>query len=256
MGKTVAVVQARMGSTRLPDKVLLPLGDRCVLQWVLDRLSNAQRLDQIVVATSVSPSDDAISAHCQAWGITCFRGSENDVLGRFAQAAVEANADLVVRINADNPLIDPKYIDELVADIRKTEADYASFRLRNGRPIILTGLSFFAEIVTRACLEQASRTIKDPFEREHVTLGIYNRPSEFAVQFKEVPEMLNVPELRLTLDTAEDYAMLQQLVLALNGDAISASAERVVLLINDRPDWKKRMAELNRQNPKVRGPLA
>ena len=114
MQHVVAVVQARMGSTRLPGKVLRPLGGRAVLDWVMTRLAEAERLDQIVLATSTSPADDAIAKHAEAYGYSIFRGSEHDVLARFVGAARFSGATHVIRINADNPFLEPAFVDDLV----------------------------------------------------------------------------------------------------------------------------------------------
>ncbi|UCE99398.1 MAG: glycosyltransferase family protein [Planctomycetota bacterium] len=250
MGKTVGIVQARIGSTRLPGKVLLPLGDRCVLQWVLDRLARAERLDQIVVATSLKADDDAIAECCDRWGIGCFRGSENDLLDRFVSTARAFDADLVVRVNADNPLVDPHYVDELVSDTLQSGADYESFQLGTGRHVMLTALSFFAETATRQCLERADEVIIDQFEREHVTLGIYKRSSMFKVRFLSVPSFCNKPYVRFTLDTQADLELLREVFATLGDKAESAEALNVMQLLEEHPQWRNIMIEQSSLNPK------
>jgi spore coat polysaccharide biosynthesis protein SpsF len=234
----------------LPGKVLLPLANRVVLRWVLDRLARATRLDEIVVATSDAASDDLLADRCMQWGVGCFRGSEADVLGRFAAAATDAGADWIVRVNADNPLVDPHYADALVAAAVDRHVDYASFRRGDGRPVMLTALSFFLEIVSRDCLDRAAREITDPFLREHVTLGIYQCPQRFDVHWLDVPSCCNDPDLRFTLDTPDDLELLGEMFLALGDDALTVTAEDAVRLVAGRPDWRARMAALNRTNPK------
>ena len=252
LADNIAIVQARTGSTRLPGKVLLPLGDRPVLRWALDRVARSNRLDQVVVATSTAPGDDRLAAACEAWGFACFRGSEDDVLGRFLLAAEAFGADRIVRVNADNPLVEPVYVDRLLEAVEEGGVDYASYRRGDGKPVMLTALSFFTEAMTMACLRRAAETIADRFDREHVTLGIYNRPEAFAVRWLDVPPFANDERLRFSLDTQADLDMLRELFAALGGLAETVAAEEVVRLVQGRPEWIVRMARLNAENPKTR----
>ena len=247
---TIAIVQARVGSTRLPGKVLTAIGDRPLLRWVLDRLAGSRRLDGIVVATSTAAQDDVIAQRCGEWGAAVFRGSESDVLGRFAGAADAFHASTIVRVNADNPLIDPAYIDQLVAAMADSGVDYASYRRADGRPVMLTALSFFAEAVSRQCLDRAAREITDPFEREHVTLGIYRRPDRFDLQWLDVPEFCNDARLRFTLDTPDDLALLREVIGSLGDRAAAAGAAEIVAHVCSRPQWLETMTRLNDSNPK------
>jgi spore coat polysaccharide biosynthesis protein SpsF len=250
--KAIAIIQARMGSTRLPGKVLMPLGDRPVLRWVLDRMVRAKAFDAVVVATSWNPGDDGLADACRQWGFACFRGSEDDVLGRFLAAAEAHDADLVVRVNADNPLVDPHYAGALVADVRAGGAEYASYRRGDGTPVMLTALSFFVEAVTRACLRRADRVITDRFEREHVTLGIYKRPETFRVRWLDVPPACSDLRLRFTLDTPADLELLRDVFAALGPRALDVRAEDVVRLVQGRTEWLQVMERLNAENPKSR----
>ena len=250
MGKTVAIVQARMGASRLPGKLLEPLGDRCVLRWVLDRLSLAAGVSEIIVATTTSPKDAILSAQCAEWGIACHRGSEEDVLGRFIETAQACAAETIVRVNADNPLIDPAYLGELVRELHARRADYVSFQRGDGRPVMLTGLGFFAEAMTTACLRRAGEIVTDPFEREHVTLGIYGRPDQFAISWLSVPDFCNDIRLRYTLDTPGDLQLLREIFSALGHRALQATAADVTALLGEHAEWLGRMAELNEGNPK------
>jgi spore coat polysaccharide biosynthesis protein SpsF len=249
--RVVAIVQARMGSTRLAGKVLRPVAGRMILDWVLERLAKATSLDELVVATSTAEKDDVIEAFCAERGVACFRGSEDDVLGRFVAAAEAYNADVVVRVNADNPLVDPAFVDTMVAALAETGGDYISYRRRDGKPVMLTALSFFTEALTRDCLDRAGRQIDSPFEREHVTLGIYNRPEQYDVRWLDVPAICNNESLRFTLDTPEDLAFLETFLESLGEAALSVDAETVVASATAQPDWLARMDALNNQNPKT-----
>ncbi len=246
----VAIVQARMRSTRLPGKPFLPLGSKSVLRWVLDRVRRARRLDNVVIATSTEPADDCLVERCGPWDVACFRGSETDVLGRCLAAARAFDAESIVRVNADNPLVDPQYIDELVDAALHCGADYASYRRGDGKPVMLTALSFFTEVISRDCLERAHREITDRFEREHVTLGVYSRPGRFDVCWLDVPAPCNDARLRFTVDTQADLDLLQQVFHALGTRAETATAEDVVCLAKEHPEWLEAMAVLNASNPK------
>jgi spore coat polysaccharide biosynthesis protein SpsF len=239
-----------MKSTRLPGKVLLPLGETCVLRCVLGRLVRADLPATVVVATSDQEADDQLADACEGWGFDVFRGSETDVLGRFAAAADRFAADRIIRVNSDNPFIDPGYIKPL-ADALAEGVDYVSYRRSDGRPVMLTALSFFVEILSRECLERANREITDAREREHVTIGIYGRPERYAVRWLDVPGFCNDDRLRLTIDTQADLEMARAVWAALGERATSAGAEEIVRLILSRADWLEAMSAANSANPKV-----
>ena len=190
MARTVAIVQARMGSRRLPGKVLALLGGSPVIWHVITRAAQGRTVDQVVVATSDQPGDDQISGWCEAEGLRCVRGPEADVLSRYALAAEASAADVVVRVTADCPLLSPAVLD-LVVDARAAAgADYASNTLARGFP---HGLD--VECLTRAALDSAAAEALDPEEREHVTPFVYNRPDRFhlasvvGLQFPEADDL-------------------------------------------------------------------
>ncbi len=169
--RTVAIVQARMGSTRLPGKVLADLDGRPLLALVLERTAAAPGLDAVAVATPDLPRDDAIAGFCAGENVACVRGSETDVLDRYHRAAAELHADVVVRITADCPLIDPEVVGRLLALRTDQQLDYAgnaTGALPPGRHRFPDGLD--CEVFTAATLDRAWRESTDPADREHVTL--------------------------------------------------------------------------------------
>jgi glutamate-1-semialdehyde 2,1-aminomutase len=168
---TVAILQARMASTRLPGKVLSDVAGRPMFSCAVDRVRSAKRIDRLVVATSTNPADDALVRCCQQRGYDCFRGSEQDVLDRFYRAAKQFGATIVVRLTADCPLIDPDIIDQVIAAYLAGGVDYASNTLQYTYP---DGLD--AEVFSFAALERAWREAKKPSEREHVTPYIKTSP--------------------------------------------------------------------------------
>lgn len=193
--RTIAIIQGRMGSSRLPGKVLLEIAGKPMLQHVIERTRRATRLDSIAVATSSQPSDDPIAEFCAGLGVTCTRGSLHDVLDRYYQTARTLNAGVVVRITADCPLIDPDLIDETIRLVTDPEqpVDFAANRLpppfQRSFPI---GLD--VEVCSFAALQRAWTESTETFHREHVMPYIYE-----AVQLSTIEQghALSKPGLRL-----------------------------------------------------------
>lgn len=209
MSEVVAIIQARMSSTRLPGKVMLDLGGKPVLSRMVERVRNAKRINRVVVATTIDPSDDPIEALCRAEGIDVFRGSLPDVLDRYYQAAMQFHADVIVRLTGDCPLIDPALIDDVVEALSAKGADFACNRLpppfHRTYPI---GLD--VEACTFAALERAWHEATEKHDREHVLPYLYEMQDRFKVVQLDYIEDLG--EMRWTLDTPEDYVLLQEII--------------------------------------------
>lgn len=205
----IAIVQARMSSSRLPGKVLRLIGERPMLSWVVERTRQARLVDAVVVATTEDSSDDPLAAFCVEHGYPVFRGSLYDVLDRFVQTARAYQADIVVRITADCPLIDPNVIDLTITRLIETKADFTANRLpppwHRTYPI---GLD--VEVVRMAALERAWREAKEKHEREHVLPYLYDQQGRFKVEVVDTEP--DYGDLRWTVDTPADLAMLQKLV--------------------------------------------
>lgn len=201
---TVAVVQARMGSTRLPGKVLMDVGGRSMLARVVRRTRRAATLDRTIVATTGDPADDAVCRECERLGTEVFRGSPDDVLDRTLRAADACGATAIVRITADCPLVDPGVIDRVVAAFRRVGVDYASNTLERTYP---RGLD--CEVVARSALEQAGREAREPYQRAHVTPFIYQHPERFSLL--PVKAERDASRHRWTVDTAEDLELVRAL---------------------------------------------
>ena len=250
MAKTIAIIQARMGSSRFPGKVLADLGGKPVLKWVIDRTSQSSLLDDIVIATSLDSANDQIIELANHWDIKYHRGSESDVLQRFYNAAKEYDATYIIRINADNPLVSPSYIDELIYSADLAQVDYLSYATRNGVPVMQTALSFFCEIMTMKCLQAADQKITAPYEREHVTLGIYTQPSEYKIKFLPVPDYADNHKLRYTVDTKADLEILRQVAMGIGSSLVAAHPETIISFVKSRPDLMSLMAQQNNLQPK------
>ena len=224
--RTVAIVQARLGSRRLPGKVLEKIGDRTMLERVVERLERARRLDAIVVATSDDPRDDAIEAVCAQRGWGCHRGSETDVLRRYLDAAERFGADPIVRITADCPLIDPAVVDQVLETYAQGGRDYVA---NINPPTFPHGLD--TEVVSADALRRAGRESQWMSEREHVTLHIRNHPERF-----RVGNVAHAPDLsghRWVVDEAVDLEFVRA-VYARMGDG-DFGLNDVLALVEEDP---------------------
>ncbi|MGD0657626.1 MAG: glycosyltransferase family protein [Syntrophorhabdales bacterium] len=198
----VAVIQARMSSTRLPAKVLMDIAGKPMLYHVVMRARRAKRINLVTVATSTHPDDDPVSLFCSAGEVPCFRGSLDDVLDRFYQAARHFNAGAVVRITADCPLLDPEVMDRVVQAFLEVNVDYASNTLKCTYP---DGLD--VEVFSMDSLEKAWRQAELKSEREHVTPFIYNHQDIFSAL--NVRHATDLSALRWTVDEKEDLAFVR-----------------------------------------------
>lgn len=231
--KVVAIVQARMGSTRLPGKVLLDIGGVPMINRVMARLVRAKRLEQIVVATTIRPRDDALVAHCLAHNWLVYRGDEDDVLDRYYQTAVSHQADIIVRITSDCPLIDPTVVDSLVSQFldQHPRVDYmCNFEPKRTYP---RGLD--AEIMTFKALERAWREDQNQAWREHVTPYIYRNPQLFSL--KGYLNHRDYSDKRWTVDTPEDLAFVRKVYEAFGHDHFSWLD--LIQKLEKQPEWEQ-----------------
>ena len=206
----LAILQARMSSTRLPGKVLKPLAGAPALERQLERVARAERIDRLIVATSDQPEDDAIAEISEALGIGCFRGDLDNVLDRFYRAAQALAPRHVVRLTGDCPLADWRLIDRLVETHVTGGYDYASTVMPRCYP---KGLD--AEIMTLAALETAWREAADPYQREHVTPLLYQPQHSSRFKLGSVSQAEDWSPLHWTLDRPEDYKMIAAVYQAL-----------------------------------------
>jgi spore coat polysaccharide biosynthesis protein SpsF len=206
--KTVAIIQARMSSTRLPGKVMKKVYGRTILERMIERVKKAGTLDEVIVATTVDPSDDLIERFCKKQGVKFFRGSMKDVLDRFYQAAKLYEADNIVRLTGDCPLIDPDLIDDVVHALIQENADLACNRLPP--PFSRTyPIGLDVEACTFGALSNAWENAGDKHEREHVLPYLYEIPDRFKVI--QLNYKVNLGNLRWTLDTPEDLLLLRRI---------------------------------------------
>ncbi|MFD2333515.1 cytidylyltransferase domain-containing protein [Cohnella sp. GCM10020058] len=230
--RTAAILQARMGSTRLPGKVLMRAAGLPLLQHELERVSRATRVDEIVVATTRESADDPIAALCRKLGYRCMRGDEADVLGRYAEAAKACQADAIVRLTGDCPLIDPAVIDRVASAFldRSSPVDYASNTLVRTDP---RGLD--TEVFSAEALQRTAREAKHAAEREHVTRYMYRHPDRF--RLLNVPGTRDLHEHRWTVDTTEDFELVSRILAALYSQQPHFGTSDVLALLDRNPSW-------------------
>lgn len=225
----LAILQARVSSSRLPEKVLKPLLGVPMLLRQIERLKKSRKIDQLLVATSTEPSDDPIENLCEKNGIACYRGSLNDVLDRFYQAARRFDPEHVVRLTADCPLTDAKLIDDVIGFYLDGGFDYASNAIHATYP---DGLDM--EIFHFSCLEQAWCEATLPSQREHVTPFIHQQPLLFKIgHYKNSSDLSH---LRWTVDEPKDFELVSMIYEALYQNNPDFSTQDILQLLDQRPE--------------------
>jgi spore coat polysaccharide biosynthesis protein SpsF len=241
--KTAIIVQARTTSTRLPGKVLLPLAGRPMLARLLERLAHVRRADLVLVATTTNRTDDPIAELCDAVKVDCFRGSETDVLGRYAGAARACGADTVVRVTSDCPLLDPAVVDEVITAFQTPPpVQYASNMLEPTYP-----LGMAVEAFDVAVLREAHAQAIDPAEREHVTPFIYWRPQRYHLRSVRLPH--DHTRHRWTVDTAADYELVKLLFETLHAHKPAFTLQDLLDLAEEHPAWEQINQGISQHRP-------
>lgn len=224
---TMIIIQARMGSARLPGKILKPLGSADNLSYVIERCKRIQGVDKIVVATSALPLDDAVEIWCKEHAVACYRGSEEDVLDRYIQAAKPYAPDYIIRVTADCPFVDYEMASDMIALMQEVQADIIDIASELPRGLAVEMISYRAlQYINEHGLEER--------HREHVTYYAYEFKDEFTRVSYAAPSNRQYPELRITLDTAEDYALIAQV--ARHFDDIYVSSGDVIKYLLEHPE--------------------
>lgn len=237
----IVIIQARMGSSRLPGKIIKKLGELDVLSYVTQRCKQIHGVNTVIVATSVLRQDDAVEKWCIENGVTCFRGSEDDVLDRYVQCAKMNNPDYVMRVTADCPFVDYEMANEMVVLMKQERVDIVD--LAGDLP---RGLA--VELISYQALLHIHEHGTESRHREHVTYYAYEYRDQFTRVAYEVPQNRCHPELRITLDTEEDYALCQAVAEHFN-DPLVSSVEVIQYLL-DHPEVAKLNAHIE-QKPVV-----
>jgi len=235
----LAILQARVSSTRLPGKVLKPILGMPMIFRQIERLKHAKKIDKLIVATSTDSSDDQLAIACQEFGIECYRGNLNDVLDRFYGAAEQDKPEHVVRLTGDCPLADPEIIDRVIEHHLQGKYDYTSNTIE---PTYPDGLD--AEIMTYSCLQHMRDKAKKQSEREHVTLFIYNNKKKFNIG--SVKNNIDLSQLRWTVDEPEDFMLVEAIYQDLYCKNSLFLTNEILCLIADNQKLKDINVSFNR----------
>ena len=236
MTQTGIILQARTGSTRMPQKVILPFyQEKSILDLLLEKVKKLGV--PVVLATTVNPSDDRICALAAKHEVPVFRGSENDVLDRFIQAARQFGFSKIIRVCADNPFLDFAGMQTLIAEFSNSNADYLGFQLAGNKPSILTHFGFWTEAVSLDALEKAQKLTVEKLYHEHVTNFIYGNPALFNVQFIQAdPLVFSRTDIRMTLDTPEDFEIQQKIYAAISKEKPNFGIPEIVSWLDQHPE--------------------
>jgi len=226
-----AIIQARVGSTRLPNKVFAELSGKPLIWHVVERVRRSKRIEKIVLATTVNPMDDSLAEWANSHNVEVFRGSEEDVLSRYYQAALSSGASTIARITADDPFKDPEITDEVIDLCIEGELDFAC---NNNPPSFPEGLD--AEIISMSALERAEREVQDPLDREHVTLHFYKHPEKF--RQKNLSHSEDISFLRWTIDTEPDLEMARLVYKHLYKEDKIFLMNDILRLLESKPEIK------------------
>ena len=228
---TVFILQVRMGSTRLPNKILLPFSEqKSILDIILEKISFT---NEIILATTTNAKDDIIEQYALQRNLKCFRGSEHDVLARFIAATEFYHYSKIIRICSDNPFLDKSAIHQLFEIGENASVDYISFRI-NDLPVIKTHFGLWAEWVSLEALKRVLAMTENTLYREHVTNYIYEHPNLFKIHWLDVDNCLkNRYNIRLTIDTQEDFDRASKIYAAIKHERITIPS--IVQYIDNQP---------------------
>lgn len=241
---TPIIVQARMASTRLPGKILKKVLDKTLLEYQLERLSRVKLADHVIVATTDQEQEQPIIDLCQKLDVPYFRGSEEDVLSRYYGAATKYQADTIVRVTSDCPLIDPVVVDKVIDFYlaHQSDYDYAS----NTFPELTYPRGMDTEVFSCKALKEAFEEAVDQVEREHVTIFIKRRPKRYRII--NLPYEKDYSYYRLTVDTPDDFELIKRMITALYPTNPNFTLEDCLTLLAKHPEWAKINAEIKQKN--------
>lgn len=232
MPKIGIIIQARTGSTRLPNKMLKPFfGDELLIDVILKKFKHISVKHPVILATTTNKKDSILADFAEKHNCLCFRGSEDDVLQRFIDAAAFNELDIVIRVCADNPFLSVKYIDELIKTYQKKSYNYISYKNSEGVPSIRTHYGFFTELVELSILQKVAQLTSEKFYHEHVTNYIYDHADKFSINLLTIPFAEN-NKVRLTIDTIEDFDMAKEIYASLMNSGKDLEPETVMNYLN------------------------
>lgn len=229
--RIVAIVEARMTSSRLPGKHLMTANGKPMLQHLLERLKSVALIDEVVVAATENHADDVMVDFVKSIGCGVFRGSEDDVMGRVLGAGKAFAADVICEVTGDCPIIDPELVEQLIQTFLVNDAVYAG----NGRYGLPDGMG--AQVFCWETLRESAAMTQDPLDHEHVTLHIRRNPELFPPVYIAAPRSISWTELGLTLDEHDDYLLLKKIIEHFGASQTIFSCKEVVDLLRENPHW-------------------
>ncbi|MDF2065816.1 glycosyltransferase family protein [Bacillus sp. Cr_A10] len=240
--KIIAIIQARMGSTRLPGKILKVVNGKTLLEYQLERVKQSRKIDQIIIATTVEDADQPIIDFCEEYGIKYYRGSENDVLSRYYETAQKYDADIIVRLTSDCPIIDPIIIDKTIQHYLDNSLifDYVSNTVERTFP---RGLD--TEVFSLNALKKAYEAATLARDREHVTAYLYTNPEIFRIG--HLTNKKDYGNNRWTVDTLEDFRLIDLILTELYQPNKMFYMEDIINLLEKHPDWVKLNAHIEQK---------
>jgi len=230
--KIIATIEARMTSTRLPGKVLLPILGQPALAHMIRRVQHAKYIDSIIVATTRNQTDDPIATLCQDLQVGCYRGSEDNVLERVYLACKAEHIDYLCKLTGDCPLIDPLIIDRVITEHLNGDYDYSSTGIQE----CTFPIGFDTEVMSFKTLETTYQATTDPIDQTHVTCYIYHHPRYFKLHEVMAPAAIQGRHFRLTLDTPEDYQLICEIYAALFPTKPMFHAKDIVAYLRHHPE--------------------
>ena len=245
------IIQARTGSTRLHNKILLPFyGEQRIIDILIANIKRSCPDKIIVLATTDRPQDDVLAEVAHDSGILCFRGDEDDVLNRFIRAAEVFGIDRFIRVCSDNPFLRSETFPVFFKEHDICPADYIAYGFADGRPTIKSHLGLFAELATTAALRRVAILTQEKLYVEHVTIYLYTHPEDFNVRLLQLPDELEGRfDLRFTLDTMEDFMLLQRLYAEFQENT-DHSIQALLNLVEAHPEYRAKMLENIAKNEK------
>lgn len=232
MVKVDAIIEARMGSARLPGKTMFNIVGKPVIGLLLERLRYASKINNIIVATTTKSEDDTVEDFCRQTNTLCFRGSSEDVLGRVYNAAKKYHTDVVVEVTADCPLLDPWLIDECIEIFLDSDCDYLSNFITQSYP---PGID--VQIFSFKVLEEINHLAKEEIYREHVSFYIQRHPEKYKLKNVKAPPGLTYPDWHLELDEEKDYTLIKKIYENLYPINSKFTTKDIIRLLKNNPNW-------------------
>lgn len=230
MGRIVGIIQARMGSARLPGKVLMEVDGRTMLSYLVERVRRAKSLDDVIIATSTNTENDAIQKECLKLGVGCFRGDGNNVLNRYLQASQWTKADAAVRITGDDVLMDPDVVDYAVERYLSEDCDCATSFTTHSFP-----MGFVLSVFSQGSLDKANRLRLTDYEREHVIFAFLEHKDLFNIIEIGAPSKWQAYHLSLALDTSKDYTLISEIIRGLSEKNKYFGLEDILAFLKSNP---------------------